>query len=92
MKLPAKSYLYAQLGTAFTWSIGNRPSTRAACPKMLVGWKSCLATDLFCPGPSSRAQAWVSLSLSLSLAEDGTDLNSSTTGCSFERPSGSPQT
>ena len=33
VKLPAKSYLYAQLGTAFTWSIGNRPSTRERVPE-----------------------------------------------------------
>lgn len=33
VKLPARSYLYAQLGAAFTWSIGNRPAARERVPE-----------------------------------------------------------
>jgi hypothetical protein len=33
VKLPAKMYLYAQLGAVFTWSIGNRPATRERVPE-----------------------------------------------------------
>jgi hypothetical protein len=37
VKLPAKSYLHAQLAASFTWSHGNNPVARASVPDGAVG-------------------------------------------------------
>ena len=47
VKLPAKSYLYAQLGTAFTWSIGNRPSMRESRARR-CSWAGSRVWRLIC--------------------------------------------
>jgi hypothetical protein len=37
VKLPARSYLQAQLAPSFTWSVGNRTATRETVPAGAVG-------------------------------------------------------